>query len=344
MDFDNLDELYTRIVTGVSVIEFRDKLYLVKDPTPKEKKLADHWYRKCQDRFLFSSALTTEEVDNLILDRKLIDPGLVSNLEEIEDYISDLKEKKILSSKEKQEVDLFERKKKELDRVKSSLTNKTADYLATIEKYKYLVFLCTYDELEERVWLRHQDFLKEDEKLVNHLLSEAFFNFNLPEKSLRKIARTEPWRSTWITYCKGGGNLFDNPTLSFMTDLQRALVSWSIIYDGIYENPERPSADIIEDDDRCDEWLKSQHKESKKTKRKINNKINSSQEIFVMVNSPEEAKRVYEDNDSSSKSLLRHRSNKIQQSGKVKEGHLPDVQVDLKLRRNRLQMTKGKKK
>lgn len=343
MDPDNLDFLYTRIVTGSTVLEFQDKIYIVKDPTPKEKRLADHWYEKCYDRFLFSAALTKEEVNEILLEKRLIDPGMVNNLEQIEDYIDDLKDKKTLSSQEKQELDLFNKKKKELERVKGSLSNKTAEYLATIEKYKYYVFLCSHDEYEQRIWKTHQEFLKEDERIVNHLLQKVYFEFDYHEKYLRKLARTEPWRSTWVTYCKGGGDLFGVPH-SFMTDLQKSLVSWSIIYDGIYENPDRPPMNVIDDDKLCDEWLKNQSKENKtKNKVKNNSKINSSQEIFIMVNSQEEAKRVYEDNSFDSKNILKSREKKIMEKGVVKEGHLPDVQMDLKLRKNRLEMSKGKK-
>lgn len=344
MDFDNLDYLCTRIVTGSIVIEYKDSLFIVKDPTPKEKLLADHWYEKSYDRFLLSSALTNEEVNDLMISKKLVDPGFISNIDEIESSIEDLKSKKLLSTEEKKLYETLEKKKKEFYRIKNNLTNKSADYLATIEKYKYFIFLCTYTVDEQRYWKDHSSFLKEDEKLINHLLQKAYFEFNYDEKYIRRLARNEPWRSTWIAYCKGGCRLFDN-ALSFMTDLQKALISWSIIYDGIYDNPEKPPQHVIDDDKLCDEWLKNQSKErGKKNKDFKNNKINSSQEVFIMVNSLEEAQRVYEDNSLDSKSIIKNRNKVISQQGVVKEGKLPDVQVDLKMRKNRLEMSKGKKK
>lgn len=104
--------------------------------------------------------------------------------------------------------------------------------------------------------------------LVNALLSENL----LVTPDIRKVARSVEWRMLWSLQKENLGQLF-NRSVPDLTLNQKSLIYWSRIYDMAFEAYEnKPSNEVVENDDRFDEWLhshlsdKKADKTSKKTK------------------------------------------------------------------------------
>jgi hypothetical protein len=67
-----------------------------------------------------------------------------------------------------------------------------------------------------------------------------------------------------------GGNVCDwNPS-------QIALAYWFSFYDSVYEHPERPPMNIINNDDLLDKWVEEQSKEVEKRAKKNSKGINTA--------------------------------------------------------------------
>ena len=171
----------------------------------------------------------------------------------------------------------------------------SAEYLANLDRYKYFAFLLTYNLNDNRVFSNWEEFNCSDEKLINKLINEAYLNSDINEANIRKLARSEPWRSIWISSCKVG-NLFDKPQCE-MSDYQKMLVSWSLIYDNVFEHPDCPGDSVIDNDEALDAWLKSQSDERAKQRDQNNadnflknDKIRNSGEVGIVVDSVEDAK------------------------------------------------------
>ena len=66
-----------------------------------------------------------------------------------------------------------------------------------------------------------------------------------------------------------------------------------------------------------------------------------AKEVFIQVDSQEDAQKVYSElNSSSSRRIIRERTDKIETSVMVSEDQLPDVQNGLRIEMNKLSMVK----
>ena len=126
--------------------------------------------------------------------------------------------------------------------------------------------------------------------------------------------------------------------MSHMTDWQRALVSWSMLYDSIYENPDCPSDEVIRDDRLLDAWMEDQHEKKARERGQNSMETNKHKNVGVLVDSPDDARKVYKLNDTSTQNKLRQREKYIQEKGHAKLAELPDVAQELRLEKNRLEI------
>ena len=210
------------------------------------------------------------------------------------------------------------------------------DHILLMLRYRYYVFLLTTTTENKRVWNTLEEFDRAADRLVKKLITSAFLDETLNEKNIRYLARNEPWRSVWAASLKTG-NLFDRPLFE-MTDYQRVLVSWSIIYDNAYESMEPPTDEIADNDDLFDTWLREQSEKRKQKQEKqsfdrgMNPSVSKHKEIGIIAESAEDAQRVYNLNDQQTKQKIANRQKAIQEKGILKESELPDVKKDLRMR------------
>jgi len=133
---------------------------------------------------------------------------------------------------------------------------------ASSQRVNASIFSYLYRDDKNRYWPEWQDFLDEvDSKFIHNATNEVFKKSQLTSKQVRAIARSGQWRFRWAAY-KTSGNLFGKPLMELTND-QDSLVYWSQVYDAAYESMDRPSQDIIDDDDALDRWFEDQSKKRK---------------------------------------------------------------------------------
>jgi hypothetical protein len=349
MTYEELQRLFDRVVTGITIVEDRGKFYFVHDPLPFNRLLAEIRYKKVMDD-LSVDGFTQAQTSVILASRNIWNPEKEAEVKEIQRRLGLLQDELKLcefQSKKKQmisdEIQRLNARYRVLTSRKNAMSSSTVEYLATIEKYKTFVFLLTFDEHNKRIWTDWNTFIRDEDQLITTLMHEAFFNKEFDEAKLRELARTEPWRSSWVAARKCG-RLFDKP-LSQLTDLQRVVVGWSIVYDSVYEHPDCPPDDVISNDALLDAWLKEQaeKRKSRHTENSVektissNAKIANSSEIGIVVDSPEDAMRVYKLNDPSTLNKLEKRSRALQEKGVLHEGQMPDTKFDLAIRKSKLE-------
>ncbi len=168
----------------------------------------------------------------------------------------------------------------------------------------------------------------------------ALLNSRIEEGEFRKMARTEPWRSIWSGRKADG--LFGCPAVDY-SDEQRALVCWSLLYDNVYEHPDCPGEDVINDDDCLDGWLIVQRRERKRGQvaKRIddmigNEKIRNSAEIFIPAYTPEQVAEIESLNDPQAAATKRERMAYLHKHGHVPEWKMPDTFRTIKMELNRM--------
>ena len=211
----------------------------------------------------------------------------------------------------------------------------TCEGLAILQKSLELLRRCTY------VGKELFDFgsidIKEIWNLANHQMCD--------DKQLREIARSEPWKSTWMLKDSETFSLFHRNGRE-LTIEQRNLLMWSRMYDNIQESLDCPSDDVINDDDMLDGWFLIQKQKRDKEKAEAefesmaNSRISNSDEIFVMARSKDEADKIDSINNVGSKIRKKERLATIQNKGTVDQHEFRDEQ--LKLRQQHHQHFKDK--
>lgn len=342
MDFDNRTSLVNRIISGFLVVDYENVVYHIFDANSYHKHLTESHVKKIKEDYLIDGILSADSAKEILNAKEIWTEALGKELVITEEKIKELKESlpnyKYKSETKRQVESVIKRLEKRtsvLNKNRNAIGSNTIEYIIKVEKFKYLLYLNTYIN-SQRVWLSFDQFENHSsENLVQNLLMQSYFSENYSEADFRLLARTEPWRTIWRSATRSG-NLFKH-SASEMTDYQRALVSWSMLYDSVYESVDCPSEDVINDDVQLDMWLeeqKNKHKDKNTQPLISNSKIANSQEIAIMVETPEDAQKVYSLNNSHGKSVLSNREHALMDRGLLKETQLPDQKQRIMMERN----------
>lgn len=174
---------------------------------------------------------------------------------------------------------------------------------------------------------------------------EVYKHAQLNEADFREIARTEPWRSYWSL---ARDNPFKYHRMEW-TDEQSMVAMWARLFDSVIENPDFPGDYLFEDDDCFDGWLIEQKnkREAESKQRQAdgllpeNQKIRDSGEIFIMVETPEDAARIESMNSAESKVYKRQKLGSIPEGGSIREEDMPFVQKQMAMESARQQFMKN---
>ena len=112
------------------------------------------------------------------------------------------------------------------------------------------------------------------------------------------------------------------------------------MYDNVYEHPERPSEEVINDDLMLDGWfaLKKREAEQERNKKaaddlldkKSKGKGSNAGELFVVAGSKDEANKISGLNDMGTKMKLKQRQQQLGKDGSIEEQNFKDVKMDLR--------------
>jgi len=113
------------------------------------------------------------------------------------------------------------------------------------------------------------------------------------------------------------------------------------MYDNIQESMDCPSEDVINDDDMLDGWFLTQKQKRDKEKAESefeqsisNEKINNSDEIFVMAGSRHEAEKIDSMNSVHGKMTKKERTATLQHKGSMEQHEFRDEKLKLRQQSN----------
>lgn len=345
--------LINRIIAGCIRLKLKNDstIYLFTKPTNYQKYIGEEIYHDLIYEYQLQGLFSEEELTDFMLDNGLWNSENEEKIEKIKKNIEELKIgvyqsffKSVERKTIKKALDLTKIELNSLIDKKSSYSHMSAMGAASLAKNRYLFGCSLYYEDNSPV-VKTENFWKEDSQLIEKLIN-VYYNQRISESKYRELTRNNIWRTYWGCR-KAAQSVFFGNSID-LTEEQRNLISWTVLYDGIYECPDCPSDEIIEDDDATDGWLILQKRERDKTKNQKmiesltgNDKINKSDEIFIPVNTPEDAKKIEELNADSAKAIKRRRDKLIKEKGVVAHDKLPDVKQDILMEANKQSM-KGK--
>lgn len=343
MQFQERQRILDRITNGYALIAYNSTFYKVEDIRPEQRQFGQVIYQQKYDELIRNNGITEKEAEYRMIEKGLWGVGRQAKYNDLIEEIKEVKKTLITytyqSLKRKESMAYIaelEKQVKALLKQKNALSVHTVEYTAQIETYKYYVSQLTKTLDGQKVWPNWETFnTTASDKLVNKIINDIYFAEEMNEAVIRELARTDPWKSAWMAANKTG-NLFSGPAAHW-TDWQKALVTWSIIYDNSMESTEAPSDEILENDMLFDSWLLTQveKRKSNESNKKPSDELDA-QEVGIMVDSPEDALKVYNLNSPGAKQILGQRSKVIKEKGQAELLDLPDIKQNLQMQFNSL--------
>lgn len=348
------DKLTYRILSGTTRIKINNELFLIKSADVSQKYVAEELYHDLVEQYLFDGLLTEAELMSWMVKEK---------------FWSDEEEETIGAMKkniEEFQVKLFELglKGNELATTKKAIEHSRATIRTLMEKKHHYDYLCATGQalIEKNKFLIGMGICdRRGERLLNDftfnqctfpLFDKIIIEYNAASISIsdyRLIARSEPWRQYWTAKETVSG-IFRSNGID-LTDEQLTLISWTKLYDSVFQHPKCPPDEVIDDDDILDGFLIKDKREREKERAKslidqaiTNDRIKNSEEVYIVPDAKPElgltVEKIYDMNSEDVKSVIKARNKLVDERGKVAQYHLPDVKLKLQMQLNKDSMKK----
>lgn len=349
MEIYKIEQITNRILSGKQIIVSENDIYELRSASIDLKIQSDILYNKEYENLLFSEDfIHQDDIDSLLIDLGLIYPEYKMDLESIE--------KKIENSKIDLYLNFFDRTKKQ--KYKKDIESHRKRY-NQIYQWAHCLDSLTLEHF--LLGIKHEFIIKNTLYIypTNNLVFQNIENINyilfnkitqnitdniLDLSTLKKVARSDYWRNY---YSINKNHLFSYSTIDF-SDEQKALLSLSHMYDKIYEHPDCPDNDILEDDDALDGWMLHQQKENKRLKKEkgvnslLGSKNSKADEIFLMAKNQDQKDDIVGLNTKNSDM---RRQSKIQEvlsaNDKILDSNLSDVRTAIRNKIQELNTRKG---
>jgi hypothetical protein len=339
---EDLELLLYRIFSGYLIFYVNNERYKLEYSSVNLKYEAQILYNNIINEEKYNDWLREENLENLLVylnlwtkDTKMIIKDIEKKIDNNKvDYYTNFR----LSDKKKNIKKNLESYKKQLNTIlakKEELYSNTLEGYANSIKNEYIISNTLYKN-DRLIFDNHSS--DNNYVLFNNIVNELN-KHTISIVDFKKLARSNLWRSYW--------NVRKNDAFgNSLTDDQRTLVGISQMYDRIYEHPDCPSDEIIEDDDALDGWMIVQKRKIEKDKKQqqidsLNPKLKNAQEVFLFANNKEEAEDIIGLNSPESLNRMKSKMAHVSKFGLTEESQLPDVQIDLRNQLN--QQSKNRK-
>lgn len=311
LSYEELDGYINQISTGQKLVEVENKLgenkpLLFKYPTHKNQIVADLIYKKSFSEAKSMGIPTLAEVEELVKTRGIFTE---EHEEEIKRLKSKIKGQEAVLAKTTRVPARRDRIKDAINKLQSEINKiqlrkeiqleNSCERKASEAKFLYLVRQNVFNVFtEELYWPSEEAFNSEPDFAFRRAVFVEYivFSHGLKQDYLRYIARSNLWRIRYVTALKTNDSLFGVPIRDYNVD-QLMLLYWSHYYQSINEMmpDERPSDEIVEDDQALDAYMKDWHadrsREATASKAKKNKKYGQNSawdygETLVMKSNP----------------------------------------------------------
>jgi hypothetical protein len=344
VDNKQIEYLANRILAGKKIFSYQNSQYEIRKPSLKIKVEADILYQETYENNLFNDFILLEDVPFLCIDIGLISHNYEQSLKDYEkrlegaklDYFSfyanieKRKKNKVKINNIKQQYQSYLDKVHYLDHI-------SLEHYCSKAKNEFIIVNTLYYYNTDNLVFDNCNSI--DYVYFNNLINEINHD-TIDMDKFKEICRSEYWRNLWSD---SKHSLINDPVCDWSEE-QKTLCSLSRMYDRIYEHPECPSDDIINDNDALDGWMIDQRRQNLKQKQEkgVNNmlseKVKNSSEVFLMANNREQADSIIDFNDQQGRNRLEQKLNIIKSSqGPVLETQFPDVQQEIIKQRSKQQ-------
>lgn len=321
-----------QVLSGKFLVKMRDDVLIINQPDATVRYLADFFADEVYEDAFKEGVYVHEELEHIIIqngwwtqDKEDELTQIPKDLEQMKvDYFNNFirdDTKSLIKKGIRKKESRFE----ELTQEKYQFFNYTCESLRSQAYTTEVLKRCTFYENGDRISL---------DNISIHALYQKYNAAQLSDDDIREISKSPQWRMIWNA-AKDGHQLFPLPACD-LTASQKTLISWTRMYDSIYESMETPAEAVIEDDIAIDGWFivqRRQREDDRKENEK--NKLPETEEVFVMVNSQKEADHVYNMNTEQGKRLHNTKLREAKEKGSMNESEFSQTKQQNQMAANR---------
>lgn len=322
MYYSNLEEDILKIMNGTTTVRIKDGCcnvinLIVKEPSVNRVISSISVYREKIKEASRLGIMSDKDAVEKLSSVNLWSEKEQEQIDSIPDKIENLKVQLYLAYKNYKSRDAIRKQLKnirdELDylyRKKNILHEQTCEGLAEVIKLRYLVCSETFYENGE-AFFENKEYEDEDNSIVSSIIFQYIANI-FSDEHIRNLSKHDMWRTLW-NVGKSENGVFGKPA-SQLTKNQKSIINWSRIYDAVHESHECPNKAVLEDNDMLDGWLIYQNRKREKEKAEQSTTKDSKvkgDEVFLFADNEEDAKRIYDLNDSQGKANIKSLQNQM---------------------------------
>lgn len=330
-----LEKYIYRILSSRLIFSYQNKTYTLIFPKPILKYRANIIYESIINDEKYSEWIRLENLERYMqyigVWSNEISMFLKKSDKDIENLQVSLYSNRLnakLTSKTRSQLNSIRSKVNEFQKIKYTYYNQTLEGYAESIKNEFIIINTVFHK-RKKVFDKFQSF-KNSLNDFNNIVAEID-KHSLVASDYRNIAKSSLWRSFWNI---GKDKVFGKPT-SEWTEEQLTLVGYSMMYDSVYEHPEKPPDNVVNDDDMLDGWMVLQRRNIEKSKKqddilKSNDKLNKAQEVFIFTDSEEGIQEIMSMNSDEAVLSIAQREYAIDKNqSPINHATLPDVQKEL---------------
>jgi hypothetical protein len=162
------------------------------------------------------------------------------------------------------------------------------------------------------------------------------------QEKIREFSKSSYWRTIWGSSTEKS-IIFGDPAR--LTKPQIELISYSRMYDSVYQSMDCPSEEVIQDDIALDGWFVEQrNKREEESKDKTGKQItgNNANEVFVPVKNKKEAQKITDLNSTWGKNVIKSIRKDLSAHEEVSDLNLSHVKQTINMESSK-QSFKGRK-
>lgn len=329
------ESLVHRILSGKQIIVDEDNLYELRKPSLSLKMRSDLLYEKSYEDNIYNDFWLLEDIESLLFDLQLVSRDYKSSLSKLEKTL------------EKTKINLYQQyfDSTKRNKIKQRITSLKESIDQIYNQQHSLDFLTLEhycDNIKHEFIISNTLYHYESDSLVFDPSNIEYTTFNkiisiisknmIDISTYKKISRSDYWKNYWSN---NKLNIFNEPVKEWSEE-QKSLINISCMYDKIYEHPDSPKEEIINDDDALDGWMLFQKQENDRQKKEkgvdsmLSGNMRNATEVFLMAQNKDQAQDILSLNSEKSLSTLQQKVDFVKSSSQpVRDGQLPDVKQRL---------------
>jgi hypothetical protein len=267
---DKVEDLLIEVTTGKCIFtqtQHPFDLYACRSPVPHEQDKGRIVYSRALHDAQKMGLKSRAELLEFAQKRHLFDPNEQIDKNNQRILIEKWSKARQITSSPEQKLELDANLMKAHSKIaaievkEDELLRNCRESYAESQRISFYVSCCTLggEMLDMPVWHSWDEFQQstEDELILDATTAFMRVSAGLPIKIIRALARTRAWRDRWKASKESHSQPFEGIAGSWDKN-KVSLVYWSDFYDSVYQHPECPPEEVVNNDDYLQDWLNQQ--------------------------------------------------------------------------------------